>query len=303
MTTAARPPADRTIFRAIRAPCTILAIGALLSLLARAAAADGPSEEAFGKKEAEVRKVIGAFASGFEVRRVGPFVVVSDLPAAALDRVCKGSIEGCRAALARQFFATAPDRPTAIYLLAEAETYEAFCLHRTGRRPSTPYGFYRREQGEIICDVSTGTGTLVHEMVHALMAPDFPKVPAWMNEGLGSLFEQCGFREGELRGLPNWRLAGLKKTIAAGSLRSLHDLMGLDDDAFYGRDSGVNYAHARYFLLYLQERGELRDFYRAYRDGFADDATGRAALAAATGEGPAAHEKRFRAFVDGLRFP
>lgn len=299
MTTTTMPSRPRVIFSLL---------GAILGLAgtaagARPACADGPSEEAFARKEAEVRKIVDDFAGGFKLRRVGPFVVASNLDEAALDRVCKGSIEGCRAALAKQFFAKAPERPTAIYLLAEADTYEAFCVQRTGRPPSTPYGFYRPSHREIICDVSTGTGTLVHEMVHALIAPDFPDVPAWMNEGIGSLFEQCGFREGELRGLPNWRLAGLKKAIAAGSLRSLDALMQLSDDDFYGRDSGVNYAHARYFLLYLQERDELRDFYRAYRDGFKDDATGRAALAAATGEGPAAHEKRFRAFVEGLRFP
>ena len=55
------------------------------------------------------------------------------------------------------------------------------------------FGFCRRD-GTMLMNISTGGGTLVHELVHALIRPDFPNVPTWFNEGLASLYEQSSFR-------------------------------------------------------------------------------------------------------------
>jgi hypothetical protein len=37
---------------------------------------------------------------------------------------------------------------------------------------------------------------------------------------------------------------------------------------------GINYAQARYLMMYLQETGKLRDFYLQCRDHHSDDSTG-----------------------------
>ena len=82
-------------------------------------------------------------------------------------------------------------------------------------------------------NLSTGTGTLVHELTHALVDFDFPAVPAWFNEGLASLHEQCRFRSDRrgpwIEGLVNWRLPALKRTAASGHLRSLETLLADPD--------------------------------------------------------------------------
>ena len=68
--------------------------------------------------------------------------------------------------------------------------------------PSTPYGYFVPRERRMVMNIRTGGGTLVHEMVHALMKPDFPDVPTWFDEGLASLLEQCRFRpDGTLEGL------------------------------------------------------------------------------------------------------
>src|SRR5437667_7465188 len=95
-------------------------------------------------------------------------------------------------------------------------------------------------------------------------APIFPVVPPWFNEGLGSLYEQSAERDGHIVGLTNWRLAGLQKALARGDAPSFRALAAMDSDTFYGDDSGAHYATARYLLYYVQERGLLRDFYRAF---------------------------------------
>ena len=49
-------------------------------------------------------------------------------------------------------------------------------------------------------NISTGGGTLVHEIVHPFVAANFPNCPAWFNEGLGSLYEQSGEVNGAIHG-------------------------------------------------------------------------------------------------------
>ncbi len=64
-------------------------------------------------------------------------------------------------------------------------------------------------------DISTGGGTLVHEIVHPFIEANFPNCPPWLNEGLGSLYEQSGEVQGRIHGFTNWRLHGLQADIKA----------------------------------------------------------------------------------------
>jgi hypothetical protein len=117
----------------------------------------------------------------------------------------------------------------------------------------------------------------VEGAVHALMRPDFPNAPGWFNEGLASLYEQCTLSDDSITGLVNWRLPALQHAIAQHKLRPLRELMG--DPHFYRDDLvGLNYAQARYLMLYLQAQGKLTEYYGAARDNHANDPTGRATL-------------------------
>ena len=125
----------------------------------------------------------------------------------------------------------------------------------------------------MVMNVATGTGTLVHELTHALIEPDFPRVPSWFNEGLASLYEQCALDGDSIHGLVNWRLPALQQAIRENKLRSIEQLVG--DDNFYREDLvGLNYAQARYLLFYLQEKHLLREFYRGFRDHAGNDPMG-----------------------------
>ncbi|HWP40682.1 MAG TPA: hypothetical protein VNL70_07125, partial [Tepidisphaeraceae bacterium] len=129
----------------------------------------------------------------------------------------------------------------------------------------------------MLMNVATGTGTLVHELVHALMRADFPDAPGWFNEGLASLYEQCTLDGQTITGLKNWRLPALKQAIQENRLRPLSEL--IDDPRFYRQDlTGLNYAQARYLLMYLQEKGLLREYYRRFRAARGEDPTGRKTL-------------------------
>ncbi len=203
-----------------------------------------------------------------------PFAIAGNITQREFDSIRDYTIKLCSEAMYHDFFNKKPDYPLKVYLLRDDKTYEDYCLKALGRKPSTPYGFYQGASRSLIMNIGTGTGTLVHEMVHALIRPDFPDVPAWFNEGLGSLYEQCRVESGSLRGLINWRYKGLMEAQRNNKLMPLNELFSTSDGEFYGENSGIRYAQARYFCLYLQENKVLPQFYRKFRETFDKDKTG-----------------------------
>jgi len=168
---------------------------------------------------------------------------------------------------------------------------------------NAPYYGYFRHDNVMLMNVGTGTGTLVHELTHALIKPDFPEVPSWFNEGLASLYEQCSLgADDTIKGHENWRLAGLQKAISAGKLRPFSEMIA--DPKFYREDLlGVNYAQARYLMFYLQEKGLLVKYYQTFRNGVKEDATGLASLKRVIAPQTLEEfEKEWRPWVMGLEF-
>jgi hypothetical protein len=211
----------------------------------------------------------------FRVAVEGPFAVAGDLAADDFERLRAGTIRWAYDRLTRDFFDGAPfAKSIAVYLFRDEESYRGHARRLFGDEPSTPYGYYSSRFEALVMNIATGGGTLVHEMVHPLLANDFPAVPSWFNEGLASLFEQCTERDGRIAGLVNWRLAGLQRGLAGRRLCPLSDLMSTTTSQFYGDETGLNYAQARYLMYWLQERGVLRDYYRRFRGGHAGDPSG-----------------------------
>src|SRR5262249_5624863 len=139
---------------------------------------------------------------------------------------------------------------------------------------TTPYGYYRSADRILMINVSTGEGTIVHEMAHALIDTDFPEVPTWFNEGFASLFEQNRIDEGSIAGMTNWRYPILKRAIDSNSIVKLSRLVNTTNDEFYDDNDGYNYAEARYLCYYLQEQDMLKTFYARFKKRFYEDPTG-----------------------------
>jgi hypothetical protein len=156
---------------------------------------------------------------------------------------------------------------------------------------------------KMVMNISTGTGTLAHEMVHPLLSEDFPGVPSWFNEGFASLFEQSGDRGGKMVGFVNWRLPKLRQLLKINKGIPLADLIKTTTEQFYGEDDrGVHYATARYLCLFLQERQLLIPFFKEFQATAKEDPTGAAAMKKVTGMTPAELEPSWREWVLGLRY-
>ncbi len=185
-----------------------------------------------------------------------------------------------------RYFPTRPDRPITVLLFRGEESYNRYSAAAFGDSNVSIYGYYKPSARTLLVNTATGTGTLLHELTHALMAFEMPDAPDWFNEGLASLHEQCQFRSDDrgpwIEGLANWRLAGLQNVIRQQRLRPLADLMEHDD--FRGARIGTNYAQARYFCLYLQRQGKLEQFFRELAKHRDTDPCGTATTARVLGE-------------------
>jgi hypothetical protein len=240
--------------------------------------------------------------AGFHRADVPPFTVIGDEPAAAFARRAV-TVRWARDRLEAGFFDRRPAGPIEIWLFDGAGSYRGHVAALFGLVPDTPYGFYSPEHRALLMDIATGGGTLVHEIVHPYVEADFPGCPPWLNEGLGSLFEQSAEADGRIKGLTNWRLPGFQDAIRAGGSPPLRDLFAADAATFYGADPGTNYAKARYLLYHLQERGLLERFYREARAAAATDPTGEATLLRLLDETDlAAFQRRHEEWVLTLRF-
>ncbi|WP_276481719.1 hypothetical protein [Paraflavitalea pollutisoli] len=140
--------------------------------------------------------------------------------------------------------------------------------------------YYMPLDNSIVAWASSGGGTLVHELVHALMAGDFPQAPWWLNEGMASLHE-----EANEQGMPvnNYRLILIQQAIARDQY--CIDWRDLIRTAKYeGADQttyNLLHGYSRYFCKFLHDKSGkdgLAAIYRQIRDGAALTDTGQIAI-------------------------
>ncbi len=251
-------------------------------------------------RAAELRKQL---PKRFTVLVERPFVVIGDESAERVQSRAISTVRWSVQHLKSEYFPNDPERVLEIWLFKDAQSYQDNARRYFGDRPDTPYGYYSSAHRALIMNISTGGGTLVHEIVHPLMEANFEDCPAWFNEGLGSLYEQSAERDGKIVGLTNWRLAGLQQALRGTGVPSFEDLLATSDNAFYNDDPGTNYAQARYLLMYLQEQGLLREFYWTFHDSADRDPTGLASLKKVLKvKSLDAFTKEWKRWVLGLRF-
>lgn len=274
----------------------ILAVAILLS----SSTALAHSSADLQRRADQLRETLGP---AFTVVVEAPFVVAGDESAEQVKARAEGTVRWATTRLKRAYFKRDPKKVLTIFLFKDERSYRKHALKLLGDRPDTPFGYYSSSKEALVMNISTGGGTLVHEIVHPFMEANFEDCPSWFNEGLGSLYEQSAGKDGDIVGLTNWRLAGLQRAIKRGTVPSFKALTATTDREFYDEDPGTNYAQSRYLLYYLQERGLLRRFYQRFTRDVKTDPTGFHTLKAVLGEADMADFKaRWQRWVLALRF-
>ena len=231
-----------------------------------------------------------------------PFVVVGDEPESMVRQRATDTVKWAVDRLKQDFFAKDPNEILEIWLFKDETSYRRNARLMFDDEPTTPYGYYSSANKALIMNIGTGGGTLVHEIVHPFIEANFPAAPSWLNEGLGSLYEQCGEVDGHIHGYTNWRLPGLQQAIRNKQVPPFKTLMEMDSRAFYNDDRGTNYAQARYLCYYLQQNGLLVKFYNEFVTQQAGDPSGFKSLQKILGETDMdAFKRRWEKFVLDLR--
>ncbi len=242
-------------------------------------------------------------SSDFTIVVQPPFVVIGDEEPERVRQRALTTIKWSVDKLKQDFFARDPAEIIDIWLFKDKTSYLHHAQLLFGEKPSTPYGYYSSAHQALVMNIRTGGGTLVHEIVHPFMSANFPACPPWFNEGLGSLYEQCGDRNGHIYGYTNWRLPGLQRAIKAGRVPSFKALTAMTEEAFYLKDQGTNYSQSRYLLYYLQEQGLLVKFYQEFTAHQNQDPTGYQTLQRVLKETDmAAFKKRWEVAILKLQF-
>ena len=230
-----------------------------------------------------------------------PFVLGGDLTESELERVYRDVVLPTARALSIDYFDRPPDEPIVLLMFATEVAYREHALRLDGRDVDAYYGYYWRPERRIMLNLATGYGTLAHELTHALAHFDFPEMPEWLDEGLAALHEESDFSSDglHLSGRPNWRGHLLGQALRGGKLQPLEGL--LRAGGLRASHEAVDYAHARYVCLFLQESGLLRAYYRKLRLACERDPTGVETLLELLGAGSAAEiDREFRDWAAGV---
>ena len=241
---------------------------------------------------------------GFTIVMQTPFVVIGneepDIVRRRAEHTVKWFVEGIK----QLYFKNDPLVIYDIWLFGDDKSYRKYAKELFNDEPDTPFGYCSDTDGALVMNIATGGGTLCHEIVHAFINSNFPDCPAWFNEGLASLYEQCGTRGQQVVGLTNWRLAGLQKEIRRGALPSFKTLLSTTTHQFYNMGKGDNYAQARYLCYYLQQKDLLVKYDKAFRGNSNDDPSGYDTLKKILkAKNMDKFQKQWESWVLGLRFP
>jgi hypothetical protein len=230
------------------------------------------------------------------------FIIASDLTESEIKKIISSVIDKATFCFYNNFLDKRPDEVITVFLFKDKYSYEHWAYKLFNDYDLSPYGYYKPTERTLLMNISTGSGTLVHELTHALVDFDFPDIPAWFNEGMGSLYEKCSFSMGEIRGHVNWRLPVLKKALTTGKYTSLEKLIKSGRSEFYGNNSAFNYSQARYLCMYLQETGILKQYYRKFRDSYNTDACGMTQLEEITGMSISELENKFLKWIETIEY-
>jgi hypothetical protein len=252
-----------------------------------------------------VKKLKTRLPSGdFTVVVTPPFVVIGDGKPERVKVRAEDTVAWAVKKLKAAYFEKDPEGIIDIWLFKNKESYETNAEKLFGKKPDTPFGYFSHEHHALVMNIATGGGTLVHEIVHPFIAANFPRCPAWFNEGLASLYEQCGEENGEIHGYTNWRLPGLQEAIRKKKVPPFKTLCSTTTEEFYEKDKGTNYAQARYLCYYLQQQGLLKKFYHEFLKNCRVDPTGYQTLQKILGRKDMEKvQEEWENFVLELRFP
>jgi len=260
-----------------------------------------PTDLDYDKHIVDLKKQLPA--GEFHIVLQKPFVVIGNESKTKVSQRVEHTVKWAVDRIKKDYFRKDPNEIINIWLFKDKPSYELYATKWFGGPPTTPFGYYSPHYKALVMNISTGGGTLVHEIVHPFIQSNFPGCPSWFNEGLASLYEQSRDNDGKIWGSTNWRLKGLQEAITAKKVPRFETLCNTTTNEFYRQDRGTNYAQARYLCFYLQEHKLLRTFYHSFAENVEKDPSGFDTLKTTLSvDDMVQFQKKWEAYVMHLRF-
>ena len=225
-----------------------------------------------------IDKYLPMLDNKFTVTRFGYFVVFSELNEDETYNLIDGELRDVSGAMIDNYISKRPKDVTGIIVYKKDNfyRYKNFLEKKLEIKNVTERntGYHSQKRALIIMRYIEGKGTILHEATHKFMKADFPDAPIWFDEGLASLHEASNYTGGKLVGGFSLRLLTLKTAMVEGEYKNLRHLMEMERKVFNKENTLLNYAQARYLIMFMQEKGILERYYKLFRGTYHDDNTG-----------------------------
>ncbi len=185
-----------------------------------------------------------------------------------------------------------PHPAVTLCLFEDAASY-ARVAGAFGPLPSD-WGFYLPAHRIAFANIGVSVGNLRHELAHPMVDDDYRKIPAWLGEGVGSLYGTARWKRDRFEFLVNYRLRDVQKAIRDNKLPTFAELAGSTSREVHGNEGMIYYGMARYVLLFAERQGKLEKLYAELRDADKKDH--------ATVLAKHVDERAFLAWVKKLRY-
>lgn len=227
-----------------------------------------------------------ARVNGFTVVPFNRFVFASHVgqPQATLDKMAR-YLEKYLDFLEKEYAISLPDAYVTVYMVPTSDDLVKLARDLHGLKVSrATFGYSFRDDMSVLVAIPNGfyIGTIMHEFFHLAIRSHFGDAPQWLDEGMASLYEVAKFDDEAVMGLPNWRGKVLTELMRRNpdirpTIRQVvtsnwfafeqYELAKeLQRETEYesppAEQMASMLATARYFTLYLQEKGTLKAIYK-----------------------------------------
>jgi len=235
---------------------------------------------AIDKKLAAIKKIKSITTEDYKIDTGGRYVFVT-LKKYPLDSVnyAASQLEKAYRFFVNYYGLRAPDQLLTVYMLRNQQT-----LRQTAKLvhgiilPDPNIGYSNLSDLSLLgLGDARHLGTMYHELFHLVIRTDLGDIPAFLDEGLASLYSVSKWKNDTLLGdYRPWRLKELEEAKYATDkqlqIPSLDKLINYSWDEFDGVETknvcqvAVNYALSNFIMIYLQEKRLLQQMVTAFKN-------------------------------------
>ena len=232
------------------------------------------------EKKNAVNKIRSIVNDKYRLDTSGRYVFVS-LKKYALDSVSNTAsrLENAYNFFVKYYGLRPPDKLLTVYILPDKKSLrETAELVHGIQLPDPNIGYSNLSDLSLLgLGDAKHLGTLYHELFHLIVRTDLGDIPAFLDEGLASLYSVSKWKSDLLIGDARpWRLDEIREARNARDryfkIPTLDSLINYSWNQFDGQETknvcqvAVNYALSNFLMIYLQEKNRLQQMVDAFKN-------------------------------------